>query len=705
MGYRPDIQGLRALSVILVLVFHVFPAALPGGYVGVDVFFVISGFLITNILLKDGETHGRIRFGHFYLRRIRRLAPAATVTLAVAGLASLIILPKLYWRETALEILAATFYVENFFLYARSIDYWAEDNAPTLFQHYWSLSIEEQFYVFWPALIALTILVVKALSVSFRTGVLLLAGVVFAASLGASIAFTASIEGAYFLTHLRAWELALGALLAVGLPHLRLVAWLRTVLGFTGITMIVLAASTFNAQTVFPGYAALLPTFGAVFLLASGGQSGVAGLRWLLSNRVAQFLGDRSYSIYLVHWPLVIFATALGGGQISVLAGLGVFVLSIALADLSFRFVETPFRHGSGDLASSGLAGSVSPEATASLRKSRNWRTLFSGPIVLPAWTFALSLGCAGLLVVLTLDQDRLEASEIVTADYPGALVLLHPDQFEAREGVPFIPSPETARRDMATGPNGERPWPCTPARVSAEPILCSFGDTDADRRIMVVGDSHATHWAPAFDAIGDRNGVRVDYYVKHGCRFINVEMVGTRDASACLEWTQRVIEIISRENADLIIISISSISDRFIGEFLNTVELLADTLSGPVVVMGSTARMRQDIIDCVASNMGNPDLCGSARDEASRIMNNVQEALNNIDRAYHVDMMNALCSADRCEPVVGNILAYRDSGHLTATYVRTMTDELERQLRLIAEQDADRFGGPNRLFDPALVQ
>jgi len=167
--FRGDIQGLRGLAVILVLIFHAFPGYLSGGFVGVDVFFVISGFLITSLLVREIENTGQLKFLHFYMRRIRRLAPAATLTLALAGIASFIWLPEVRWRDTGLEVFASAFYFENMFLYFKSLDYLAADYVASPFQHYWSLSIEEQFYVFWPAFLALTFAAGKKFGMKFRS--------------------------------------------------------------------------------------------------------------------------------------------------------------------------------------------------------------------------------------------------------------------------------------------------------------------------------------------------------------------------------------------------------------------------------------------------------------------------------------------------------------------------------------------------------
>ena len=204
-----EIQGLRAIAVLLVLIFHVWPESIPGGYVGVDVFFVISGSLITGGLLRELERDGHLRLAAFYARRARRLLPAAALVLVVTLAGSLLILPASRWEPIAHEVVASSIYVQNWWLASSAVDYWGADNAASPLQHFWSLSIEEQFYLFWPV----AMLMAAGLPffvLSLRVRLALVMGLVFLVSIAASVWLTpTNPEQAYFFTHTRAWELAL----------------------------------------------------------------------------------------------------------------------------------------------------------------------------------------------------------------------------------------------------------------------------------------------------------------------------------------------------------------------------------------------------------------------------------------------------------------------------------------------------------------
>ncbi|MCR6689490.1 acyltransferase [Cellulomonas sp.] len=311
-GFRRDVQGLRAVAVALVLAFHA-GLPVPGGFVGVDVFFVVSGFLITGLIADEVARTGRLRLGRFYARRARRLLPAAALALTAVVVATLVWLPVTRWREIAGDVVATALYVVNWRLADRSVDYLAEGAAASPVQHFWSLAVEEQFYVIWPLLVVALVALarMRGRRVTRRALVVGVAVVAWASVLWSVTLTDLDPARAYFVTTTRVWELAAGALLAL-LAHrvVRAPAGLLRAGGWAGLALLLLAAVLLDGGTPFPGTAALLPVGGTVLVLAAGLAG--PGLRPLTAG-VLQPVGAASYSLYLWHWPAVVVATSLAG--------------------------------------------------------------------------------------------------------------------------------------------------------------------------------------------------------------------------------------------------------------------------------------------------------------------------------------------------------------------------------------------------------
>ncbi|MCW2983656.1 MAG: acyltransferase, partial [Conexibacter sp.] len=347
--WRPEIQALRALAVSLVIAAHLWPRLVPGGYVGVDVFFAVSGFLITSLLVEEIVGSGRIRLTAFWARRARRILPAALLTLLVTAIGTLILVPSHRWGAFLTEIAASAGYVENWRLAHSAVDYFAKADGVSPVQHYWSLSVEEQFYLVWPLLLLGALGLTRGRSVKVRVGALGAAmGLLTVASLAWSIVDTSADPAqAYFVTPTRAWEFGLGGILAL-LPQLqRSPVVLRAALSWLGLAAIVAAGLAYSPDTPFPGSAALLPVLGALAVMRAGAPDHRLAPTRLLAWRPVQRTGDLSYSLYLWHWPLLVlipYATHLPRGVLPAI----VLEASFALAWLSKRYVEDPVRGARG---------------------------------------------------------------------------------------------------------------------------------------------------------------------------------------------------------------------------------------------------------------------------------------------------------------------------------------------------------------------
>ena len=327
-----EIQGLRALAATLVLVFHA--KFLPGGFVGVDIFYVISGFLITGLLLKELNSNGRISLKAFYLRRSKRLLPASFLVLFITAIVAWLLLPPISRGSIGRDLIATTLYVSNYLFAWWQNDYQNLNAVPSPFIHYWSLAVEEQFYLFWPIFI-IALAKLKS-SRKFLIGFWSVTIITFA--LGVWLTVLAPIWAFYSLPT-RAWELSIGALIAL-LPRLQNQ---KRVVAIIGLVALLVSTFWFSEETAFPGFYALLPVLGTAALLSSIGNW-PNPIKWLATNRISLWLGKISYPLYLWHWPVLVLPIALLSRDLLVWERIVALLITVLLADLTNRFVEEPLR-------------------------------------------------------------------------------------------------------------------------------------------------------------------------------------------------------------------------------------------------------------------------------------------------------------------------------------------------------------------------
>lgn len=550
-GVRKDIQALRAIAVVLVVVNHLWPKSVPGGYVGVDVFFVISGFLISKHLLGELERSGRLKLGSFYARRIKRLLPAAMLVAVFSMVAAWIFLPFSRWAGVAQETIASILYVENWFLAAKSVDYSAQTDAASTVQHYWSLSVEEQFYLFWPLL--LLGLFALAVKLGVRRRVLLRVGiaVVSIIALVFCVWFTASNRSqAYFVTPARVWEFGAGALIALGSSGWKrnLSTSGRLVLAgvgqWAGYGMIVFAALTFNDQTFFPGTGALIPVVGTLLVVFFGPEAPVWSPGRLLELRPVQFLGDISYSLYLWHWPLIILAPSILGRGLGNLDKLLIFAVAIVLSYLSKKYIEDPGR-------------------TKLFRNAKPRVTFF-------AMLASMLVVClvAGSMLISFGQTQKAEAEKLAAlSEQPcyGASSLNPSNACADKFGPPTA---------LNVGSN-EAPWFDAPeCKPDADPIVvqnqkllvaCDFtGGKPASATVWLIGDSHAEQWKAGIYELARKNSWKLKESLLGGCPVVDVKRVAFMDAPStdsgtqarCLDWSKKVTSRIDGEKPNFIFTS-----------------------------------------------------------------------------------------------------------------------------------------------------
>ncbi|SEE98669.1 Peptidoglycan/LPS O-acetylase OafA/YrhL, contains acyltransferase and SGNH-hydrolase domains [Ruania alba] len=679
-GFRPDIEGLRAVAIGLVLLYHAEVVELvPGGFVGVDVFFVISGFLITGLLIRELERSGRVSLGRFYARRAKRLLPATGVVLVVTAVLTWLSVSVVQWRVFGGDIVGAALYVVNWVLAGRSVDYLAEDVGVSPVQHFWSLAVEEQFYIVWPLLLVLVGWWVRRRTHARLRPVMAVAiGVVIVPSFVISLVWTASNPAvAFFVTPTRLWELGIGAFVAIGAPLWpRVPARVAWVLGWFGLVAVVVSAVVLTEQVAWPGYAALWPTVATALVIVAGFTSGRWGAASLLAWKPAVWVGGLSYSLYLWHWPLLVTATNLWG-ELGGKKGLLVAAASFVPAYLSYRLVENPLRF------SKGLSGS-------------NRLSLSLGG------NFTLVGVVAGLVLVLAVPtsttnpeqgggQGQAAGAAVLGSaatgggPTPGSVASLAEVEWYtpgATEAVTDVP-PSYARG-------------CQQDQESTEVRVCELGDPDGAVTLVVVGDSKILQWWSAIDQIAQDQGWRIISMTKSACGFHAGMQIARGDPYAsCAEWNENVLAEILEIDPDAVLTSqrrSMALADPT-DVSTESMPVMVDALTQhwqrlrdagiPVIALLDNPSPGGNVYECVADNLGDLELCEFDRAEgvAESGAPALVAAAERVPGVQTIDMTELICPGETCVPVIGNVLLYRQSSHLTDTYVRSLANPLADEL------------------------
>ncbi len=678
--FRPDIQALRALAVSLVVLNHLWPGRVTGGYVGVDVFFVISGFLITTHLNKELQATSRIHLARFYARRIKRLLPAAFLVLAVASVAVAIWVPYSEWGHTAREIMSSALYVGNWSLAVQSVDYSALTNDATIAQHYWSLSVEEQFYFFWP-LVLFGLYCVGRKWGRPRLFLLMGIGVVASASLLFSISFTGSHPSpAYFVTPTRVWEFAVGALLALAGTHISLPRLAALPLALVGWAAIGYTAVSFNVETAFPGSAALVPVLGTVAVIAAGIGSRVAPLQGLVGARPVKMLGDISYSIYLWHWPMIVVAPYVINTEPRLWHKLLLLALCLPLAWLTKTFVE--------DLGKSWRILGTRPSAT--------FTAMGAGVLLLGLM--------AGMLVMGATIKERQAATLADNAinnscHGPGAM----PIKDNCKDA--FGPALVTVMGDKNKYFAGAPECHVDPNRKGAGGIAVAVCDYSAGNpratAVWLVGDSHAEQWKLPMLDLAKKHGWKLTYSLIGGCPVADVPFVsfeGKDSPSAradCKAGSQSLATFIEQDKPDMVFYSIFSRRETLDdGSGRSQEALYSEGLpkfwqrwadQGSAVYVLADPPLNSHVRDpkCVVLNPEQPLACAVDRSVAqpkdpmvAAVANMASEDVKLIDLTDH------FCDSVKCYAVIGNVAVYYDANHLNGEYSRLLAPYIERKLK-----------------------
>ncbi|WP_392543012.1 acyltransferase family protein [Oryzobacter telluris] len=655
-GFRPDVEGLRATAVLLVVAYHVWLGRVSGG---VDVFLFLSAFFLVGGLVRRLERGERVSVPRQWLRVFQRLVPAAAVVVAATVAAGLVLFPQPRWRGLLVDAVGSLTYSENWVLAARAVDYYAADKGQASpLQHMWSLSVQGQAFVLVPLLVVGAGWVARRWGRSPATVVGVVLAVAVAVSLAWSVHTTATRQAfAYFDSASRVWELALGGLLAVLLPQLRVPRAVAEPLGWAGLLALVACGMVLDVTRSFPGWVALWPLLCAAAVLVAGTTPTRWGVDRLLSTRPLVAAGGFSYALYLVHWPvLVLWLATSGRPRAGVLDGAVVVAASLVLAQVLTRLVERPVRR-------------------------LDW------PATAPWRSAGVVLGSAGLVAglagggVLRLDHDaargdRLSAGHEV-AGYPGARALAGGVSVRALPVDRRLPASTALRREFASLParcSGD--WaaraPLTEGCTVLEPARA------ATATVLVVGDSHAEQWLATVTPIAEREGWRVIALLEGGCSF----GAASSRTGACARWNAAALDYVTSHRADLLVTVATAAHPRTPGERLvagyEEVVRAVTAHGTPVVGLRDNPRFASGVVACALER--GDEACTAPVSE--KLAPRDPAAALDVEGFTDVDLTDLVCPAGRCPPAVGNVWVYLDDNHLTTSYVATLAPALEQRLR-----------------------
>lgn len=668
-GVRLDIQLIRALAVGGVLVYHLWPNRVPGGFVGVDIFFVISGFLITSHLLRSAVGPSGVHLGRFWANRARRLLPLASVVLLASVVAVFAFLPQSTWKTSLQGIVSSALYVENWNLAAGSVDYLARDQAPTIVQHFWSLSVEEQFYLVWPLLMLVAVWLAAKIvrrrsrrpgglgegaaaaahARAVRGAALLAILVIFAASFTCSVWLTATDPGlAYFATTTRAWEFAAGAILAFlpqsapvlrsdRLPNLRLAA------SWSGVALMVGTMIVLTTDVPFPGVVAAIPVLGTCLFIWAGDIHRVFAPTILARVRPITYLGDISYGVYLWHWPLIIAVPAALSAPLTTMSKVGIIVVTIGLAAASKVLIEDPFRF-------------------RQFWRARWWRGFY------PA---SIGMITVCMLAVLGLTSIQVTGSTAVAAGGAPLALRAATDPY-----APLTPTLANRTDDRGTM------YDCFDMDKSG-PYVCTYGADEADVSIAVTGDSHAAHLIPGLIDVVERRGWKLTTFVGMNC--------DDGDQESC-KGGKEIAEGIISGDFDLVIYSAFRGSSSPLDGVTDYVTKLHES-GVRLMPIEDVPLHPSEAYACMDESGGDAATAEECTTPVSVAFGAQPDRVAPIAKSIgvpSVSLRDVFCSDADCRSIDGNVIIYQDSpsSHLTATFSRLLAARLGTEIEArLAEQ------------------
>lgn len=676
--------------MLAVVLFHAGLPGVSGGYVGVDVFFVISGFLITGLLWREVTSSGTVRLGRFYGARARRLLPAAATVGVATAIGAAVLLPPLQARSVLGDGIASALYVGNYRFAIHGTDYLAADAEPSPFQHYWSLGVEEQFYLLWPALIIATAWFIRRRSVRpasmqrVRANAYpVVLAVVAAVSFAASLAEThSSPPWAFFSLPTRAWELAVGGLVALSAGHWRRLPTLpAAVAGWGGLGVILLSCARLGAGTAFPGTAAVLPVLGTALVIGAGCAAGntapLAGR--VLAMPMLRAVGRVSYSWYLWHWPVLLLMPHLLGHRAGPADRAAAVIVSAGLAVITLHLVENPARFAEPLRRSGARSLALGGAATAA----------------------AVCVGLVLLTVVpVPVGHGGAAAAPKISATPPPSMRTVNPYDAAVEQAFAQAQAAVAASADLTAVPSNLTP-PLADAATDKPSVFvngcvrswrdvgqseCATADTASSTTIALVGDSHAAMWQPALEQVAEQRHWRLETLGKVTCPLQDLPITSPylgREYTECEQWRTEIIARLQAEHPRLIVVGVGrryggdfgfvSYDPAWVESLGRLVAQLHDT-GATVLVLGAVPDPHTTVPTCLSAHLDDAGACTPAR---SRAVNDpgiaAEQAATTAAGGRYADLTPLFCTAERCPVIVGNDLVFRDDNHVTIAYAEAL--------------------------------
>jgi peptidoglycan/LPS O-acetylase OafA/YrhL/cellulose synthase/poly-beta-1,6-N-acetylglucosamine synthase-like glycosyltransferase len=655
--FRPDIQGLRAVAVVMVVFYHAHVPGFTGGFAGVDVFFVISGFLITGHLVRDSEK-GRISLLKFYAGRVRRLLLPATVVLIVTVGVSRLWGSIFQVKSISSDAIWTALYGINYHLAAQGVNYQNADGPVSPLQHFWSLAVEEQFYLLWPLLVMVFAIGARRYRWKAFGGLLILIG-------GASFLFSRAATHtnapyAYFSLQSRAWELCIGAFVYLLSRQLlrKMPGWFARSISWIGLAMIVVCTGLYNDATPFPGTAALLPVMGTAMVIAAGCRLGGTGAEILLRIRPMQALGKFSYGWYLWHWPVLILVPIMMAANFDWIMNLEACAVALWLAILTYYVIEEP---------------------------SQRWK--LSRPVWLSQGALMIGATVAvSSLVIATLPSvvGSGAAAASISLDTSAGTATL---QADVEKGTHIIKAPSNMTPTLAQVPHDHPSSSengCHAGYLQVKQSACVYGDPAGTHTLMLFGDSHAQQWLPAFDLMAQKLHWRVVTWTKAACPIAQVSLKDDtlkRTYTECNQWRTATIAKIKALHPDTIIMSQSDnvpgqqLSDSTWSKQTVATAKLFTSAGLKVTYIMDTPIPGSDAPSCVANHLTNVQACSRPANRAYQSAARHTSMADTLREAGIpiVEPVKWFCTTKTCPMIVGNVLVYRDQTHMTATYSKIL--------------------------------